>query len=408
MGVLNACIEPFNPDIEEGGQLLVINGVVTDEEGYHYAEISQTSSYQNRVYIPLNDCEAKIIDGQGNIFTLQNYASGKYRTWIEKQYLQLGNRFKLEVILNNGKKYESEFDSLLPCPEIDSVYFEYKDIIPDDPIKQPETGLQFYIDYDATGDFAYNYRWEIIETWEYHSKEYIWAAYFGIDTLCDIDIPLILDDDMRQISEDCIAQLNTIILDKYTDLAEDSLYTCWKTEKLKDIFTYTSHQKVDKKVLDLPLHLATNRDNRLSIKYSALVKQLTLSDVAFNYWDQLKEQANETGGLYETQPFQLEGNIKCIDNEEEEVIGVFSVSSVKTKRFTGKFYFKPYFGVCEEVIAGWENLIPYLWGDLSPPPPITPLYLLKIENRMDTFLYVDQSCFDCRLKGGTLIKPEYW
>lgn len=50
---------------------------------------------------------------------LKNYGDGNYKTWIDQEYLNTGNRFKIEVILENGKKYISEYDTLLPCPEID-------------------------------------------------------------------------------------------------------------------------------------------------------------------------------------------------------------------------------------------------------------------------------------------------
>ena len=401
----NACIEPFNPDIGGGDQFLVINGVVTDEEGYQYAEISLTSSYNDREYMPVNDCEVKIIDGSGNEFTMENYSAGKYRTWIEQQYLQIGNRFKIEVISNDGKKYESEFDTLLPCPDIDDIYYEYQEIIPDDPDELSGQGIQLYIDFDATGDFASNYRWEAIETWEYRSEERIHIIYNGIefsDSEYKLDIRFLNPENRNDAKQ------------------MDSLYTCWKTANVKDIFTYTSRQKRDMKVIGLPLYFVTNKENKLHLKYSILIRQLTLSDVAFGYWNQLQTQSQETGGLYETQPYELEGNMKCIDNENETVIGFFSVSSVKSKRLTTSVHLNRNDYYCADIIEGWDNLLVYLWGGTPgqlPLPnvelPDTPLYLHPFytqlnELRKDTFSLIDQSCIDCRLKGGTLTKPDYW
>ena len=404
--VLNACIEPFTPNIGESEGYLVINGTVTDEEGYQFAEISRTSSYSDREYFPLNECEVKVIDGQGNIFIMENYDNGQYRTWMDKQYLQKGNRYMLQVICD-GKTYESEYDSLLPCPDIDSIYYKEISIEPDDPTETSKTGLQFYIDYDATGDYAENYRWEAVETWEYNAEERIFLIYNGIkfdehDSMYKLDIRILS------------------IFNENDRKTMDSLYTCWITREVNSIYTYTSHQKIDKKVSGLPLYVVTNKSNRLTIKYSILIKQLTLSSTAFNYWNQLQTQSQENGGLYETQPYQLKGNIKCLDDEEENVIGLFSASSVRTKRFTTSIHMNRQNYYCADIVEGWNRLLTYLWGgEIGQPPPnedllpVSPLYLHPFFDEMnslrpDTFSLINQSCIDCTLKGGTLTKPDYW
>jgi hypothetical protein len=188
-----------------------------------------------------------------------------------------------------------------------------------------------------------------------------------------------------------------------------------------DIFTYTSRQKRDKKVFGLPLNLVTNKENKLTVKYSILIKQLSLSDFAFKFWNQLQSQSQETGGLYETQPYELDGNIRCTDNENEIVIGVFSASSIKTKRFTGMFNANPDYPYCDNIFPDWESLEYFLWGGhevWTTPPlnlelPDTPLYLQTFLNdegnvRQDTFALTEQSCYDCTVNGGTRTKPDFW
>lgn len=402
--VFSTCIEPFTPDVKEGDEFIVIHGTVTDQEGYQYAEISRTSAYSNPEYLPLNDCQVSLKDDQGNEFAMELYDAGRYRTWMEQEYLQAGTQYKLEVVLDNGngKRYESEYDTLLPCPEIDSIYYEYQEIVPDDPQGVTEGAIQLYLDFDATGDYASNFRWEAEETWEYHSEYLLWAIYYGIaDTLDEYWLDIYFPDPVREY-----------------DLIH-SLYTCYKTQDVKELFTYTTHQKSNTKVIGLPLYLVINRQNRLVLKYSILIKQYTLSDVAYEYWSHLQSQSQESGGLYDTQPYELKGNIRCIDDENEPVIGIFSASSVKTRRFSSKFHMRRASDYCADMIEGWNNVLTYLWGGEPGVPPLpgaelpdTPLYLQVFYHgsdiRKDTFAVVDQSCFDCTLKGGTLTKPDYW
>jgi len=382
--VIKSCIKPFTPDIEDSNNIIVINGTLTNEEGFQYAQVSWASSFNEQSYKPVNNCDAKIIDGMGNIFNMINYGDGKYKTWIDQEYLNTGNIFKIEVTLENGKKYISDYDTLLPCPEIDSIYYEKITIESDNPIYSSTEAVQFYIDFNLSAEYARNYRWTIEETWEYHVPFlHIFAFYEYNDSLDSLGIFLL---------EEPI----------------DSLSKCWKTNKIKDIYTYTTHKKKGEKVNALSLNVTTNDENRLSGKYSILIKQHTLSDIAFNYWNHLQKQSKETGGLYESQPYRLKGNIKSVDDENETVLGIFSVSTVKTKRFINDFDFELKIDEnCEVKITDQDELFEFL--DKSNPETY-PIYLYYYfsPNEPNLLLYYEQTCFDCRLKGGTIRKPDYW
>ena len=288
--------------------------------------------------------------------------------------LKPGKYFKLEITLNNGEQYVSAYDTLLLCPDIDSIYYERQEIHPDDPIYNVKEGIQFYIDFDATGNYSRNYRWEFIETWEYHAAEPIRYYY--------------------DPEEDGIKDLMTY---------DYSLFKCWKSSEIKNIFTYSTFQTSDKKVTALPLNFVTNEDNRLTKKYSVLIQQYTLSDIAFKYWNHL-QQSKATGGLYESQPYRIEGNIKNVNDANEAVIGLFCVSSVKSKRFTGIFYSSPNRDCNKSLFRNYEELLDFLHSDTSQ----LPIYLLKTYDLEEPFIYVDQQCFDCTKAGGDTIKPEYW
>jgi hypothetical protein len=380
--LINGCIEPFTPDVDENQEYLVINGLITDQEGFHYADVSWSSSYDDRGIKPVNDCVVKIIDNDSNEFFMENYDNGKYRSWIEEEYLKAGNKYKLEVILENGKKYESAYDEILPCPGIDKVYYEIEEKRFDDPLLQPLLGIQIYLETDATGDFASHYRWSLTETWEYKAQYLIFAFFDGIEIkTVSIDAPL------------------------------DSLNTCWTTARVRDIYLYTTFQKSNKKITALPLNYVSNQTERLKIKYSLLINQYSLSDAAFEYWDQLEKYSEETGGLYETQPSRISGNFSCLDNEDEIVLGFFSASSISAKRYFVEelFGFFPFIVVCEPTITDEEELWDYLY---RVKPENLPVYLINSTLATDSaagpFYLTDQECFDCRLKGGTLSMPDFW
>ena len=66
--------------------------------------------------------------------------------------------------------------------------------------------------------------------------------------------------------------------------------------------------------------------------YSLLINQFALSEAAFSYWDQLRINSVNQGGLYEKQPLSIKGNLHNNTNPDQEVLGFFSASSVKSKR----------------------------------------------------------------------------
>ena len=68
------------------------------------------------------------------------------------------------------------------------------------------------------------------------------------------------------------------------------------------------------------------------IKYSLHAIQLSISESSYKFWYYLNKLINETGGLYETQPFRIEGNIRCTSDPEVNVAGVFEVAGVSELR----------------------------------------------------------------------------
>jgi len=368
---LAGCIEPFTPIIDESEESLVIKGQITDQAGNHYINISRTAPYNDPHKIPESDCQVEVIDNYGNIFEFYESDSGVYRQWLPKDFLNIGTQYKVKVITTDGNIYESGFNEMLsPSPLIDSIYYEIETRETNDPDK-PLIGIQFYLDLNAPSDFARNYRWELEETWEYEAAYRIQYYYDG--TIHPIDDPFFL-------------------------------FRCWSTEPIRKIYTFTTRHSTSNTINKFPLHYVSNQTNRLKIKYSLLVKQYSLSNTAYDYWLQVQEQSQESGGLYETQPVQIQGNISNINDPEEVVLGFFDVSSVPEKRIfvSEPFDFRIWGPNC--YLRGIEHerqLSMYT---------IYPVYLISL-NPMGTGLPYGVgygTCFDCRNGGGTTERPDFW
>ena len=373
--LVSGCVDPFTPKIDEYQNLIVINGRITDQEGYQYVEVSRSSPFNNPQDNPVNNCTVTFYDSESAVYNLQETSPGKYQVWMEKDNLVPGNKYKMKVLTPDGKTYASDFVTLLPCPPVDSVYYEETVMNTDDP-DQTFKGIQFYADADATGLATTSFMWELTETWEYHSR-FMLDGYYNGRAILHVDPGI-----------------------------SDSLYYCWKTSNISNYYTYSTLNLTANKIKKMPLNFVSNEENRLSVRYSLLVKQYSLTTEAFNYWDELRKQSQESGKLYETQPSRIKGNIACIDDPHETVLGYFTVTSVKEKRIFAPALINAVYD-CNPTEGLNQTEMIFRLSSLSVNNFPYYLYYLQHPDGLDWFI-VKQSCFDCTLKGGILQKPDFW
>ena len=179
------------------------------------------------------------------------------------------------------------------------------------------------------------------------------------------------------------------------DRGTDSLFFCWTTEQIHEIYTSTIKNITGDTLSGIPLKYISNETSRLTVKYSLLIKQYALSDTAYEYWNQLKKLSQETGGLYETQPPQIRGNIFNTRDDNEIVLGYFNVSGYSEKRIfvSEKFNFFPENFYCVPFVPQWVPLLSL------------PVYFVEEEWVRKT---ASRECFDCTLSGGKTDKPDFW
>jgi hypothetical protein len=138
------------------------------------------------------------------------------------------------------------------------------------------------------------------------------------------------------------------------------------------------------------------------------VKQYAISEKAYNYWSAVQRQSQNTGGLYETQPVSITGNIHCIDNPEEVVLGYFMVCSYTEKRIfiSRDFEFPVYTPPCQPYGLDAQSLTIFLSNYR---PEDYPVYLINLsETSMGPWDFAEQTCFDCTKLGGSVTKPDFW
>ena len=363
--LLSACREPFDPDVPDHENTLVVDGSITNEPPPYTVRISRTSSLEYPEYKPFPGCTITLYDSEGQSEVLTERETGVYKTSATGIRGEPGKSYRIEITTNTGKHYRSDFVEMRESVSIDSAYAKI-DYQQTKNFPEGLPGYQFYITTQRASDDTSHLFWSLEETYEYTSD-------FGIDA----------------------------IYENYrmeTNIPWDSLYRCWKTQDIKQIFTATTSNLIEPVIQGQPLHFVGTDTRQLMIRYSLKVKQHSINQSTYQYWNNLKEQISEEDFFFGRQPFQVGGNLYNPEQPEDLIRGYFMVSSVESKRiFVKRPKVEFLYPTC--VLDTSDKFLSFL------PPDQWPIYLARSQGKLGT---AHDYCFDCRLRGGELRKPEFW
>ena len=371
LGLLSSCIERYFPATELNFQSqMVIDGTIAPGRSEQEIMISKSSPTGDPKFTSVSGCKVSVEDSKGISFPFyESKDVGHYLGDIDEAFLVPGERFRLHVRTFKGIEYVSSYEEMLPCPEVGNVYYELETKQTQDP-KITENGLQFFIDFKGNDNFGHFYRWQLIETYEYHSKWPLdkWLDKYGSHDLEEPDY---------------------------------SNFMCYKTDKLKSIFVLSTDGFSQNTYSKYKLHYVKDQTQRLEYKYSLLVNQYSLTEKAYNYWENLRKNNQETVDLFGKQPANVKGNIHNVSDTTVVALGYFGVSSVHSKRIM----VYPIPGLSFDQALQCKALI--IDGPL---PADRPLYFVPdFDENWKPYTGIGApECIICTLLGGTTEKPSYW
>lgn len=350
---INSCIVEFIPKTTEDKEILVVEGLVTNKQGSNFVKLSRSYPLGGQSAAkPVNDGVVYVTDDLSNNYSFGRTAEG---TYTSADFVGvIGRKYTLHI-LANGIRYVSLPGEMLPVPEIDSLYYEKVTLERSSDNFPSKEGCQIYLDTHDPTDRTQFYRWEYSETWQF--------------------------------------SLPYIVTNK----------TCWLSENSGVINVKNVSSLQENKINRFPLYFISNKSDRLNIKYSILVDQLSINEEEFYYWEKLYNLSEQVGGLYDVIPSSIPSNIYCSDDQNEKVLGYFSISASVSKRIFIKDHFN-----------GQANLYTYCGSDTVPPgtslPGLNSTVWIIINHGMPDPYWVitfSRECADCTARG-TNIKPDFW
>jgi hypothetical protein len=298
-----SCIDPYIPSLKNYNSLLVVEGLITDENNSNIIKLCRTTDEEAAVPEMVSDADVYITDGDGVKTSLRNCMNGYYKTDSTTFKGAVGQKYTLHIFTNDGKEYESEECTMLPVAGIDKLFYEKgEEIIGTE--GESFTGLKILLSpaqVPAAGQYL---RWTFEEVWK-------------------SDIPFPPQNLFEYINDTsyffkAIPNINTF---------------CWKMDLSKEIIissiAATGNYFPDNQEIHF---IAPVKSDRLVKQYCITVKQYSISKEEYDYWNNLKIIGETGGDIFASLPYMVTSNIQNVNGTGEKVLGYFEVSAVNQKR----------------------------------------------------------------------------
>jgi len=371
--LLNSCVDEYFPDIDKYENLLVIDGAITNQPGPYEIKLSFSSSVQRPKFLPYTGAQVIVEDNQGNEEVFTEIEPGIHVSAINGLQGIIGRKYKIIIRTPDENEFQSTFQELKKPVEIANVYAEIYSRETGDEYGH-EYGYQFYVDTEAAENNSAYLMWRVKGAYKYQS-EYLIKYIFDNRVLSIFPHP-------------------------------DSLYTCYHDDNYTGIYTLDMSTLSVPEVNRFPLNYINTNTRRLSIRYSLLLKQYTITEEAYDYYSRIKDVNTQQGSLYTQQPYQINGNVYSVLDQDKAILGYFLVAGIDEKRI---FVDRPpsdqvefYYSICVLNDGDYDAYSYVYWS----PKEIWPLYITTDNNEHRALTH--QGCVDCRWWGGTIDKPEFW
>lgn len=377
---ITACTKPYNPTgIKSVTGYLVVEGVINANDSSKF-QLSHTVTLTSDTTIaPVLGAQVTIEGNDNSSYPLTGNASGIYSS--ASLSLNANSQYRLDIKTTDGKEYQSDYVSVKITPPIDTINYVIE-----------SNGLQINLNtHDPANNTRY-YRWDYTETWEFHAK-YFSAFVSNGDTVL-----------YRQPAQ--------------------QIYFCYTNDNSTNILLGSSAKLTQDVISTAPITFIPSTSEKIETEYSINVRQYALTNDAYNFWTNLKKNTEELGSIFDALPSQINGNIHCLTNPNEPVVGYISASTIQSKRifvnntvlpatFVATY---PYtcpldsFLFVEKVGGIYINQEDQVFNYNKGAPKGGWVPLEQITSKQGVVLGhtgTDPECGDCSIRG-SLIKPSFW
>ena len=370
-----SCKDIYDPHIEaKTTGLLVVEGFINTGQGPTTIRLSRSSDLQNASLNPEFNAQVTVEGDDGSNYILDANGNGIY----SKTQLVLNNgiKYRLHIRTADGKEYASDYAPVKYTPSIDSITWQ-----------RENDGLRIYTNARDPQNATKYYQWKYEETWEIHSAFHTSIKY--------------IRDTIR--TNDVIA----LVYRLPDHNADTTLYKCWSTLNSSSIIL-GSTEKLTSDVVYLPVQYIEPHSEKLSVLYSINLRQYAISHDNYLFLQKMKKNTEQLGTIFDPQPSEISGNIHCLSDSNETVIGFIEATQEQVKRIFISNSEVPGWGYDPDcVVVAIDNNLDSIKKHASDLYPTTPASLDPFGSILKFLATNDKNCMDCTFRGISQ-KPDFW
>ena len=368
--MLSSCVYPFEVDLEGESGMMVIEGDILIGEimPVNVSYTAPVGSTEKDIEYP--SATVWVEDDRGGSYLGKDSGKGSYEVDVREADPALKYRLRVKN-RDTSREYVSEWQEVHRAAMVDSLSY-----------RMSESRDMMFIGLSMHSMGESWFRWRYDETWEFHSRYYSVLDY----------------------SKPTSANKYGYMFDRPD---EENIYYCWSQDESKDLMLFSTETQSEDRFEDLEFHAISRDDRKISSLYHMEVSLQAISKDAYIYWNNVKSNSEYNGSLFVPNPSEMSGNIRCVNDSTEFVLGYISASCVARNDIyidnaVTRFYKNP--PASEEEIVDarntdWERYSKLGWIPIEYPDK---------DGNPSVVTWGQARCVDCRAMGGSKKKPEGW
>lgn len=363
---IGSCRDPFEPEVtNEDIAILVVEGYIETNGEESKIFLSRTNPIRSEFTAqPVTDADVFLIAESGEEWAFDESDTGAYTF---TGFFDTNITYQLGIDLPNGKKYLSDPMRPIISPPMDELNF-----------LRDEAGVEIFVSTKGNDEAQY-FLWDYDEHWIFRPGVISFLKFEG-------------------------GQVSKRDPDERIDL-------CWNTNLFPKIILQNAARFEDNTIIQRELVRIPNESEKLSQRYSIKVRQRAIDQATYDFWEILRKNSDDIGGIFSPLPSLIGGNIKAVSPATDNAIGYVSMGQSASQRIY----------INNADVAPWKVFIPeyefcFVLGDTIPPNEAGTAFnnIDRVPAReiFDGMFFLGyqastKKCTDCTLRG-TNIAPDFW
>ncbi|MDF2158817.1 DUF4249 domain-containing protein [Algoriphagus sp. CAU 1675] len=302
-----ACIDPYEVDIEEGEQLLTVEGIVTTQPGPHRIRLTKSDTYGSvfeGLIRPVTGATVIIRDDLGEVIFLEENAEERGAYYTPSGFSAvIGRSYSLQIQTQDGKVYTSLPEKVEDVPQIKDLSVATLRI-PVEGETNDRSGIQVIAEIDDPVE---------------ENNFYLWQngpSVYVLETRPDLYTPRPSDTNPSRDPQ-----------------PKPCCITCFRSEDIGNQSVFIAQDdNFNGLTTQIPVAFIEDDGLRFVNTYRIDIRQIGISQEAYRFLKLVKQQVEISGSVFDPPPATIRGNMINLENPEEVILGYFIVGAEDTKR----------------------------------------------------------------------------